>query len=209
MLSVTAQQEIVDDLMAAYTTLEAELRRINQWDLEREYRDFEADFVREELFTTGKSETKLGGCSYLTTYKCRQKTFPYTYERLSKLCADAKSSFGKPYSDNNLLQKQIKEYYQRRNKDVRQRFLERRTLLLDGTKRILVNYCGNETLAERWLEMAYTPSDEWSSTYFEDVEAHKKAKQIMSKLISFSNEYNHLLDREKKELKKYSTEKND
>lgn len=55
MLSVTAQQEIVDDLIAAYTTLEAELRRINQWDLEREYRDFEADFVREELFTTGKS----------------------------------------------------------------------------------------------------------------------------------------------------------
>ena len=33
------------------------------------------------------------------------------------------------------------------------------------------------------------------------------AKQIMSKLISFSNEHNHLLDREKKELKKYSTEK--
>lgn len=207
MLSVTAQQEIVDDLMAAYTTLEAELRRINQWDLDREYRDFEADFVREELFTTGKAETKLGGCSYLTTYKCRQKTFPYTYDSLSKLCVDAKSAFGKPYGDNNLLQKQIKEYYQRRNKDVRQRFLERRTLLHDSTKRVLVNYSGNETVAERWLEMACTPPDEWSSKYFEDVDAHKKAKQIMRKLISFSNEHNHLLDREKKELKKYSTEK--
>ena len=51
MLSVTAQQDIIDDLMAAYTALEAELRRINQWDLEREFRDFEAEFVQEELFT--------------------------------------------------------------------------------------------------------------------------------------------------------------
>ena len=207
MLSVTAQQEIVDDLMAAYTTLEAELRRINQWDLEREYRDFEADFVREELFTTGKVHSKLGGCSFLTTYKCRQKTFPYTYESLTKLCDDAKSVFGKPYTDNKLLQNQIKKYYQERNKDVRQKFSERRKLLYDGTKRILVNYCGNETLADRWIELAYTPADEWSPSYFEDVKVLNKAKLIMSKLISFSNEHNHLLDREKKELDKYSAEK--
>ncbi|MBO4333374.1 MAG: strawberry notch family protein [Paludibacteraceae bacterium] len=207
MLSVSAQQEIVDYLMAAYTTLEAELRRINQWDLEREYRDFEADFVREELFTTGKADTKLGGCSYLTTYKCRQKTFPYTYESLTKLCDDAKSAFGKPFSDNKLLQNQIKKYYQERNKEVRQKFSQRRTLLHDGTKRILVNYCGNEALADRWLELAYTPSDEWTPTYFDDVEVQQKAKLIIRKLISFSNEYNHLLEREKKELNKYSTEK--
>mgnify|MGYP006961003310 CR=1 FL=1 len=31
MLSVAAQQSIVDDLISGYTTLEAELRRINQW----------------------------------------------------------------------------------------------------------------------------------------------------------------------------------
>ena len=55
MLSVTAQKDIIDDLMAAYTSLEAELRRINQWDLEREFRDFEAEFVQEELFTTAKA----------------------------------------------------------------------------------------------------------------------------------------------------------
>ena len=88
---------------------------------------------------------------------------------------------------------------------MRQRFLERRTLLHDSTKRVLVKYCGYETLAERWLEMACKPSDEWPSMYFYEVELNNHAKQIMSKLISFSNEHNHLLDREKKELKKYST----
>lgn len=207
MLSVAAQQEIVDDLMAAYTTLEAELRRINQWDLEREYRDFEADFLHEELFTTAKAESKLGGCSYLTTYKCRQKTFPYTYANLAKLCSDAKLAFGKQYSNNSLLQKQVKEYYLRRNKEVRQRFSERRNLLHEGAKRILLNYCGDVTLVECWLEKACTPSDKWSSTYFEEVEFQKKAERIIRKLISFSNEHNHLLDREKKELKKYASEK--
>ncbi len=90
MLSVAAQQSIVDDLISGYTTLEAELRRLNQWDLEREFRDFEADFVREELFTTAKAKTRLGECSYLTTYKCRQKTFPYSYETVTELCQKAK-----------------------------------------------------------------------------------------------------------------------
>lgn len=75
MLSVTAQKDIIDDLMAAYTSLEAELRRINQWDLEREFRDFEAEFVQEELFTTAKAESTLGGCSYLSVYKCKQRPF--------------------------------------------------------------------------------------------------------------------------------------
>lgn len=207
MLSVTAQQEIVDDLMAAYSTLEAELRRINQWDLEREYRDFEADFVREELFTTAKAETRLGGCSYLTTYKCRQKTFPYPYESLTKLSEEAKSAFGKPYKENKILQKQVKEYYELRNKEIRQRFSERRTLLYNSAKQLLEKHCGYEATVAQWLDKALTPSEEWPDNYFEDVEVYKQAKHIISKLISFSNEHNHLLEREKKELNKYSAEK--
>ena len=207
MLSVTAQQDIVDDLMAAYATLEAELRRINQWDLEREFRDFEAEFVREELFTTGKENTKLGGCSYLTTYMCRQKTFPYTFQALKTYCNEAKAKFGMPYKDNPVLQKQVKDYYLQHNKEVRERFKERRSLLYAGAKRVLMNYGIGETLSNNWLQRAYTPPDEWTSDYFADAEKDKKAKQIMRKLISFSNEYNHLLEREKKELKKYAAEK--
>lgn len=107
MLSVAAQQSIVDDLISGYTTLEAELRRLNQWDLEREFRDFEADFVREELFTTAKTKTRLGGCSYLTTYKCKQKTFPYSYETVTELCQKAKAVYGNPYKENPALQKQV------------------------------------------------------------------------------------------------------
>lgn len=76
MLSVTAQQDIVDDLSVAYTTLEAELRRINQWDLERDYRDFEAEYVSDELFTTAKAKTTLGACSYLRPTNASTRPFP-------------------------------------------------------------------------------------------------------------------------------------
>jgi len=207
MLSVTAQQDIVDDLMAAYTTLEAELRRINQWDLEREFRDFEAEFVREELFTTAKAESKFGGCSYLTTYKCKQKTFPFDFKTLKEACEKSKESFGNPFADNPALQKQVKDYYATHNKAVRSRFKELQTLLYKGAKRILVNYCQNEELADAWLDKACTPYEEWSDTYFDDVNRQKKASQIMRKLISYSNEYNHLIKREKQDLKKYTEEK--
>lgn len=207
MLSVTAQQDIVDDLMAAYSTLESELRRINQWDLEREFRDFEAEFVREILFTTGKADTKLGGCSYLTTYKCKHKTFPYTYEALSNLCTEAKANFGKPYRENRSLQNQIRSYYTWRFNDVKEKYKERRTLLHNSAKRILVKYCGSDSLAETWLQNAQTPSEQWTPDLFQDVDPQKKSKQIMRKLLSFSNEYNHLLDREKREIKKYTAEK--
>lgn len=207
MLSVAAQQDIVDDLMAAYTTLEAELRRINQWDLEREFRDFEAEFVREELFTTAKAETKLGGCSYLTTYKCRQKTFPYAYEALTGLCERARSDYGGPYGGNPTLRKQVRDYYSQRNRYIREQFKERRSLLFNGAKRTLLNYCNDEELVESWLQKACIPSDKWSLTDFDGVNEQQKVNQIARKLISFSNEYNHLIDREKMEIKKYSAEK--
>ncbi len=207
MLSVTAQKDIIDDLMAAYTALEAELRRINQWDLERDFRDFEAEFVREELFTTAKADSKLGGCSYLSVYKCKQKTFPYSYRTLMKYCEEAKNQYGKKYKENHLLQKQVSDYYTHHNKVIREQFKERQSLLYKGAKRILVNYCGDERLAEIWLQRATIPSDDWDKTLFDDVTKQKRAKQIMRKLVSFSNEYNHLVEREKKELKKKSAEK--
>lgn len=207
MLSVTAQKDIIDDLMAAYTSLEAELRRINQWDLEREFRDFEAEFVQEELFTTAKAESTLGGCSYLSVYKCKQKTFPYSYRTLMEYCEQERKQYGKTYKENPLLQKQVRDYYTRHNKVIREQFKERQSLLFESAKRVLVNYCGDEKVAGIWLQRAYISSDDWDDSLFDDVAKHKKAKQIMRKLVSFSNEYNHLIEREKKELKKKSAEK--
>lgn len=207
MLSVTAQQDIVDDLLGAYTTLEAELRRINQWDLEREFRDFEADFVREELFTTAKAETKLGGCSYLTTYKCKQKTFPYTFQTLMESCKEAKERFGAKYPENTKLKNEVKNYYARQNAVLRQRYKERQELLYAGTKRILIKYCPDETLVNAWLEGARLPFDEWKQSFINDIEKQEKGKQLLRKLTSFSNEFNHLNNREKSELMKYAMEK--
>lgn len=207
MLSVTAQQEIVDDLMTAYIALEAELRRINQWDLEKEFRDFEAEFVREELFTTAKADSSLGGCSYLSSYKCRQKTFPYPFKVLKELCDQAGENFGAKYDDNLELQTQVRKYYMAQNKNVRQRFKERRELLYVGTKRTLSKYCNDENQLDAWLEKACVPTDEWTNSYFEEIDGRYNVKKIVNKLISYSNEYNHLLEREKKELKKNAEEK--
>lgn len=207
MLSVTAQKDIIDDLMAAYTALEAELRRINQWDLEREFRDFEAEFVQEELFTTAKAESTLGGCSYLSVYKCKQKTFPYSYRTLMEYCEQARKQYEKTYNENPLLQKQVRNYYARYNKVIRKQFKERQSLLYGSAKRVLVDYCSDEKVAGIWLQRAYISSDDWDDLLFDDVAKYKKAKHIMRKLVSFSNEYNHLIEREKKELKKKSAEK--
>ncbi len=207
MLSVTAQQDIVDDLMTAYTTLEAELRRINQWDLERDYRDFEAEFVREELFTTAKADSKLGGCSYLTTYKCKHKTFPYDYKTLMQMCDEAKGTYGNSYNGNDLLQKDIKKYYSSHTKQIHKRYDERRRLLYEGAKRMLVKYCGDDAMADDWLQRAFKSSESWPRNYFHDVNSQKKSRMIMRKLTSFSGEYNHLLEKEKKDIKKYADEK--
>ena len=62
-------------------------------------------------------------------------------------------------------------------------------------------------MADTWLQKACTPVDKWSSTEFEDVKEQKRANRIMQKLVSFSNEYNHLLDAKKQEMKKYAEER--
>ena len=207
MLSVTAQQDIVDDIMAAYTSLEAELRRINQWDLEREFRDFEAEFVREELFTSAVSDNQLGGSSYLTTYRCKQKTFPHPFKELEQMCKEASTRFGEAYPNNPSLQKEVKDYFLQQNKTIRQRFKERQELLYANAERILTNYCGDASLVVQWLLEAAVPYESWNAKAFLDVELQKRAKQIKRKLISYSNEHNHLLKREKEELKKTADEK--
>lgn len=207
MLSVEAQQEIINDLMTGYMALEAELRRINQWDLEREFRDFEARFVREELFTTTQGKSGFGACSYLSTYLCRQKTFPHSYDRLQALCTEARATFGEPYPTNKTLQSEVRRYYTERNKQVRERFAERRQLLYADTERILLGYCPKPAFVAHCLEVAQSPYGDWSEQNIEGLEPEPKAKSMLRKLIAYSNEYNYLLEREQRELKSYAAEK--
>lgn len=111
MLGVADQQEIIDDIFAAYQNLEQELRRLNQWDLEREHRDFEAEFVEEELFSSAIDRDALGGASMIGTFRCRHRTFPYDAATLQKAIKEAQTPYGAwPGKSNKLLQ-EIKEYY--------------------------------------------------------------------------------------------------
>ena len=207
MLNVNSQQEIIKDIITDYTTLECELRRINQWDLERVYKDFEAEFVYEELFTTAKANTKLGGCSYLTTYKCKQKTFPYSSKKLIELCEEAKANFGKPYIENTALQTSIRNYYMQKNKNIREQFQEKRKSLYEDTKRIICNSVNDTTTVDRWLNEAQQPNVEWDKDMISEITLHKKGKQIIRKLNLFSDMYNQLTKREKSELKEKAAEK--
>lgn len=207
MLSVEAQRDIISDLMAAYTAHEAELRRINQWDLEREFRDFEAQFVREELFTTALGKSGFGACSYLSTYRCRQKTFPHSYEQLQALCAKAREAFGAPYPVNKALQGEVRRYYSERSKQVRARFAERRRLLYADTERVLLGYCPRPEFVAHCLSTAEAPYDLWGEQGIQDLEHESKAKPILRKLIAYSSEYNHLVERERKEMRNYAAEK--
>lgn len=207
MLSVGAQQDIVDELIGSYMALESELRRINQWDIEREFRDFEAEFVREELFTTALAQTSLGACSYLSSYRCKQKTYPYSYERLQELCDEATSRLGPAYKDNKKLQAEVRSYYSAQTKALRQRFAERRRLLYVDTERVLMGYCSDASLVQSWLEAAQTPYEHWGSQHLPQINGQKREKQIYRKLVSYANDLQHLLNREKKELDRSAQEK--
>lgn len=207
MLSVGAQQDIVDELISSYMALESELRRINQWDIEREFRDFDAEFVREELFTTALAKTKLGACSYLSTYRCKQKTFPHSYERLQELCDEATLRLGPAYKDNKKLQAEVRRYYMSQAKVIRQRFAERRRLLYVDAERILIRYCPDPTLVQSWLEAAQIPYEHWGAHHLPEVEGQKREKQIYRKLVAYCNDVQHLLDREKTELRRSTQER--
>lgn len=207
MLSVEAQREIIHDLITGYIALESELRRINQWDLEREFRDFEARFVREELFTTAQTDSGFGACSYLSTYQCRQKTFPHSYDRLQALCAEARAAFGEPYPANKALQREVRRYYTERNKQVRARFAERRRLLYADTERVLLGYCPKPAFVAYCLEVAQKAYDDWGEQGIDGLDQEPKAKPMLRKLIAYASEHSHLLERERKELKSYAEEK--
>ncbi|MCQ2215343.1 MAG: strawberry notch family protein [Bacteroidales bacterium] len=207
MLSVTAQQEIVDEILNAYINLEAELRRINQWDLEREYRDFEAQFVSDELFTTAKSNSKFGSCSYLSTYKCKQKTFPMDSKAIAESIQEARLRFGPMYKDNLNLQHNIKQYYANKVKVTKQNIELRKSLLTANIRKAIQKIIGNEEFTDELIVTAQTMKPQNVFLIENKLTNFSKASAIVRKLTSFSTEYDALNTREKKELKNLSEQK--
>lgn len=200
MLSVAAQHDIIDDLFSAYQNLEQELRRINQWDLEREHRDFEAKFVREELFTASVDETALGGASMLGTFMCRHRTFPYDAKSLLAEVEKGKIPYGAKPIESAELNDEIKTFFREANKKIRAKISERKQSLWDETIRVLVKYIDDEKMAQQLMLLAQRPLEFWHTEVSTSLSSLPKVDRIVNKLISYNRDFNDLEEREKKEL---------
>lgn len=201
MLSVAAQQDIIDDVFGAYQNLEQELRRINQWDLEREYRDFEAEFVRDELFTAPIDDTALGGASMLTTFRCRHRTYPYDAATLQQSMEIAKAGYGEKLSDSEEFNKELREYFRMENKKIREKIQERKDKLFEMTLGVLVKYDIDGDTAKEFIALSQRPAEGVDDRICEYLKEHSKAERIKRKLESYRLNFQDLEIREKKELK--------
>lgn len=201
MLSVAAQQEIIDDLLGAYQNLEQELRRINQWDLEREYRDFDAKFVREELFTAPIDDAALGGASMLTTFLCRHRTYPHNSAALLQCFELAETlPYGRKLSESRDLHKEIEAYYRAERKAIRDRLAARKEKLCSTTLLVLLKYGIEENEARQLLLMAQRPESLWGRQFYNTLKGLKQEQRITNKLKTFNKDYEDLEAIEKKEL---------
>lgn len=208
MLSVAAQQEIIDDLLGAYQNLEQELRRINQWDLEREYRDFNAKFVSEELFTAPIDDAALGGASMLSTFLCRHRTYPYNSVALLQCFELAEASaYGRKLSESKELHKEIESYYRTERKVIRDRLAARKEKLCSTTLLVLLKYGIEENEARQLLLMAQRPEQLWDSQFYNPLKGLKNEQRIITKLKTFNKDYEDLEAIEKKELKAKSEQR--
>lgn len=208
MLSVAAQQEIIDDLLGAYQNLEQELRRINQWDLEREYRDFDAKFVREELFTAPIDDAALGGASMLTTFLCRHRTYPHNSAALLQCFELAETSpYGRKLSESRDLHKEIEAYYRAERKAIRDRLAARKEKLCSTTLLVLLKYGIEENEARQLLLMAQRPESLWDRQFYNTLKGLKQEQRITNKLKTFNKDYEDLEANEKKELRAKSEQR--
>lgn len=201
MLSVAAQQDIIDEVFSAYQNLEQELRRINQWDLEREYRDFEAEFVRDELFTSPIDDAALGGASMLTTFRCRHRTYPYDAKSLKQSIEHVKTTNGERLYDSDELNKEIKEYYGIEKRKIRVKIKERKDKLFETTLRALVKYGIDNNQAEELLLLAQSSVESLNGSICEFLKDSPKVERIRRKLESYRLDVLDLESREKKDLK--------
>lgn len=208
MLSVAAQQEIIDDLLGAYQNLEQELRRINQWDLEREYRDFDAKFVREELFTAPIDDAALGGASMLTTFLCRHRTYPHNSAALLQCFELAETlPYGRKLSESRDLHKEIEAYYRAERKAIRDRLAARKEKLCSTTLLVLLKYGIEENEARQLLLMAQRPESLWDRQFYNTLKGLKQEQRITNKLKTFNKDYEDLEAIEKKELRAKSEQR--
>lgn len=208
MLSVAAQQEIIDDLLGAYQNLEQELRRVNQWDLEREFQDFDAKFVREELFTAPIDNAALGGASMLTTFLCRHRTYPYNSAALLQCFELAEaSSYGRKLSESKELHKEIEAYYRSERKAICDRLEARKEKLYSTTLLVLLKYGIEENEARQLLLMAQRPEALWDGLFYNTLKGYKQEQRITKKLKTFNKDYEDLESIEKKELQAKSEQR--
>lgn len=193
MLSVATQQEIIDEVVASYLNLEQELRRINQWDLECEFRDFEAQFVRDELFTSQVDEYALGGASMLSTFRCQHRTYPYDAKTLQQNIESAKEVYGEKPIESAKLNAEIAAYYAVESEKIRTKFEERRINLTERLKSDLEkNNCDD---IDAIISKARTPIRFWDKSFTKCL----SSKQI-DQLESYSSDYQDLVERERREL---------
>lgn len=201
MLSVAAQQEIIDELLGAYQNLEQELRRINQWNLEREYRDFNAKFVREELFTASIDDAALGGASMLTTFRCRHRTYPHNSVVLSQCFEHAETSpYGRKLSESKELLKEIESYFRAERKAIRDRLAARKEKLCSTTLAVLFKYGIEEDTAHQLLLMAQRPESLWDTRFYHTLKSCRQEQRIIGKLKTFNKDFEDLENVEKKDL---------
>lgn len=192
MLSVAAQQDIIEEIFGAYQNKEQELRRINQWDLEREYRDFEAEFVTEELFTAPIDESAMGGASMLSTFRCRHRTYPHDALSIQRCIDKAKIKYGKILRNSDELNKEIKAYYDTKNKEIRVNFGIRKQKLDDTTLAFLMRYIPDVTVAKHLIELSKDSKDKYADEIKNSIKDYPGESRILRKLKSYQLNYNDL-----------------
>lgn len=208
MLSVAAQQDIIEEIFGAYQNMEQELRRINQWDLEREYRDFEAEFVREELFTASIDDSAMGGASMLTTFRCRHRTYPYDALTLQQCIDQSKMAYGTKLAESEDLKKEISAYYRIEKKKIRDNVDARKTKLYDTTLSGLLKYGLDVNVAKQIITLSQFPSeDKFGHEIHNYIKDNPQVSRIKRKLKSYQVDFNDLDSREKKNLKELSDQR--
>lgn len=208
MLSVAAQQEIIEDVFGAYLNMEQELRRINQWDLEREYRDFEAEFVKEELFTASIDDSAMGGASMLSTFRCRHRTYPYDALTLQQCIDQARTAYGTKPAESEDLKKEISNYYRIEKKKIRDSIDARKEKLCDTSLNALLKYGLDVNVAKQILTLSqFPPEDKFGHEIHNYIKDNPQVSKIKRKLKSYQIDFNDLDSREKKSLKDLSDQR--
>lgn len=175
--------------------------------MEREIRDFEAEFVKEELFTTAIDESALGGESMLSTFRCRHRTYPYDSRILAQDIAKAKEPYGAKLADSPELNDEIRAYYRQENKKIRAKIKERKDTLWAITLKALCKYIPKEEQAIQYMMLAQRPAELWADAIDKELTEFHAHGRIKRKLLSYCSDFQDLEGREKKELKNRSDQR--